>query len=293
MSTEGKSFIKVFAAGCLWGTVGLFVKKMEALGSSPSYTSFLRLLLGTLLMVILTLVIAGPKAFQVGKRTFITCILMGIVSTGLFNIVYSRSITLNGMAIASVLMYTSPVFVGIASVLLFQEHLTKHKWFALLINVIGCALTATGGHFGGSSLVLTGILFGIGAGFTYAMSAVFGRIAMQEKASSFAVTTYSLLFGCLFLTIFTRPWTTVDSPLNPHLLLVGSLYALIPTALTYSLYYSSLGTIRQTSKVQVVASIEPVVAILLGVLVFGERIGIGNIAGIALVLFSIFLFSRE
>ena len=200
---------------------------------------------------------------------------------------------MNGMAIGSVLLYTAPVFAGVTSVLLFHERLTKLKWLALLVNVAGCALTATGGHFGGSNLVLSGILFGIGAGFTYAMSAIFGRLATQEKASSFAVTTYGLLFGALFLALTSHPWTTVENPLNPHILLVGLLYALIPTALAYLLYFGSLATIRQTSKVQVVASIEPVVATLLGVFVFQESIGLGNIIGIVLVLFSILLFSKE
>lgn len=46
MKSEFKSFIKIFITGCLWGTIGLFVKLMEAQGSSSSYTSFLRLFFG-------------------------------------------------------------------------------------------------------------------------------------------------------------------------------------------------------------------------------------------------------
>ena len=82
MDSELKSFIKIFITGCLWGTIGLFVKLMEAQGSSSSYTSFLRLFFGFCLLVLLTLFFEGPKAFLIGRRTLLSCILLGIVSHG-------------------------------------------------------------------------------------------------------------------------------------------------------------------------------------------------------------------
>lgn len=69
MDSEYKSFIKIFITGCLWGTIGLFVKLMEAQGSSSPYTSFLRLLFGFILLALMTLIIDGPKAFCIGRRT--------------------------------------------------------------------------------------------------------------------------------------------------------------------------------------------------------------------------------
>lgn len=291
MQRGSGSFVKVFAAGCLWGTIGLFVKLMEANGSSASYTSFIRMSFGALLLIVLTVLFDGAKAFRIGKRTLVSCILLGIVCQGLYNVLYSLSISRNGMAVASVLLYTAPVFTGILSVLLFREKLSAGKWAALLINVLGCVLTATGGDLSGTTIVLSGVLIGVGAGVTYAMIAIFGRIAMQERSSPFAVATYNLLFGCLFLAVVSHPWTTVAAPLEPKLLLIGSLYALIPTTAAYLLYFSGLSQITQTSKVPVVASVELIVATLIGVLVFREPIAVGNVLGIALVLLSILLFS--
>ena len=174
MNSEIKSFIKIFITGCLWGTIGLFVKRMEMLGSSSPYTSFLRLFFGFLLLALLTLIFDGPKAFRVGRNTLISCILLGIVCQGTFNMLYSMSISMNGMSVGSVLLYTAPIFTSIASVLLFKEKLNVLKWIALLINVIGCALTATGGELSAASFAPLGFHIGIGSGFTYDMTAVFG-----------------------------------------------------------------------------------------------------------------------
>ena len=52
MNSESKSFISIFISGCLWGTIGLYVKLMESAGSSAPYTSFIRLLFGLFLLAL-------------------------------------------------------------------------------------------------------------------------------------------------------------------------------------------------------------------------------------------------
>ena len=293
MASEHKGYIQIFITGCLWGTIGLFVTLMEMQGSSSSYTSFLRLLCGFVFLAVMTLVFDGPGAFLIGKRTLLSCVLLGVVCQGTFNILYSMSISMNGMSVGSVLLYTAPVFTSVVSMLLFKEKLDLLKWAALLINVLGCALTATGGDFSAASLAPLGLLAGVGAGFTYAMTAVFGKIAMQEKASPLAVAAYNLFFGFLFVAVIRRPWITVEDPFKRQILLYGLLLGLIATALAYGIYFSGLSKITRTSKVPVVASVELVVATIIGVLAFSERMTIVKVLGILLVLFSIFLFSRE
>ncbi len=293
MDSELKSFIKIFITGCLWGTIGLFVKLMEEQGSSSSYTSFLRLLFGATVLAVMTLAFDGAKAFRIGRKTLVSCILLGIVCQGIFNILYSTSISMNGMSVGSVLLYTAPIFTSITAMLLFKERLDLLKWLALVANVAGCSLTATGGDFSAASLAPLGLLVGVGAGFTYAMTAVIGRIAMEEEASPFAIATYNLFFGCLFIALVRRPWMTVEAPFGARLLLYGFLFGLIATALAYGIYFSGLSKITETSKVPVVASIELVVATVIGVFAFSESMTGIKVVGIILVLVSILLFSRK
>lgn len=291
MKTDFKNYAFIFISGSLWGTIGLFVKLMDSFGSTSSYTSFLRLFIGFFLLVIITLVKDGAAGFRVSKRTLISCLLLGVVCQGIYNIFYSISVNRNGMAMASVLLYTSPVFTSITAMLVFRERLSKRKWIALFINIIGCILTATGGNLSGAAIALGGFIIGLGAGFTYAMSAIFGRLATDDQASPFAIATYNFLFGSAFVALTTHPWTTVSHPLDYRLLIVGTLFALIPTALGYIFYFKGLSGITQSSKVPVVASVELVVATILGVLLFSEPIGAFNIIGIICVLCSILLFS--
>ena len=121
------------------------------------------------------------------------------------------------------------------------------------------------------------------------MTAIFGRFA-AEQTSPFVVSFYSYFTAALFLLFWTRPWSK-DMELGSGILLWGSMFALIPTSLAYILYYQGLQRIVESSRVPVIASVETVVAALIGIVIYRERLGIFSIFGVLLVLVSIFIMN--
>lgn len=122
MEKQYRNYVLVFVAGALWGTVGVFVKFMQSYGSTSNYTSFLRVLFGGIILVVLTLIKEGPKAFKLSKNTMISCVLLGVFTQGIFNLSYNSAINTAGMALASVLLYTAPVFTSIVSKLFLRKN---------------------------------------------------------------------------------------------------------------------------------------------------------------------------
>lgn len=290
MNSDFKNYLYVFIAGALWGTVSIFVKSMQMAGSNNFYTSFLRVFIGFLLLSVLALYKEGFKAFKVNRQTLLSCILLGVFTQGFFNLAYSTSINYIGASLGAVLLYTAPLFTTIFSRILFKEKITFFKSLALLVNIFGCALTITGGHFTSITFNTKGVLIGIAAGFFYSLAAIFGRFTAGQ-ASSLVVTTYNFLFASIFLGLSLRPWHSVSAPLNSKLLFLGIGYAIIPTALAYLIYFTGVQRIKETSKIPIAASIETVSATLVGIFIFHESLGLGNIAGIALVLSSIVIMN--
>ena len=278
----------VFAAGVLWGTIGLFVKELASLGASGSLISFMRMFFALVVMTAAALVKHGKNIILRDKKALLFCALLGIISNGLFNIFYTASIRLNGMGTASVLLYTAPVFTAIASRIIFHEKFSPLKVFALGLNIAGCILTVTGGDFSGASVNVLGVLAGLGSGFGYGMAAVFGRLA-GERTDALLVSVYGFLFATVFLFVFMRP----DFTGGMNVAGLGFLYGLIPTAFAYLVYYIGLNKINDTSRVPVIASIEPVTAIMLGTVIYGERIGAVNFIGVAVVLISIIIMIKS
>ena len=271
----------------LWGGIGLFVNELTASGAPQDIICTIRMISAFVIMSGFALAKHGKKAVLTDKKALFFCALLGIISNGLFNIFYTSSIQINGMGIACVLMYTAPVFTAISSRIIFHEKFSALKIFALMLNIAGCILTVTGGNLSLSALNLTGLLMGLGSGFGYGMAAVFGRLA-GSRTDAVITSMYSYFFASIFLCVFLRP-DFVPVIGNTKILGWGFLYGLIPTSLAYILYYTGIKNIPDTSRVPVIASIEPVTAVLLGMVLYGEKLSFGNLAGVIVVLVSIAL----
>jgi DME family drug/metabolite transporter len=279
----------VFIAGALWGTIGPLMTVMSDAGASAAEISLVRVVFAFLIMVPITLVRSGSGALRISGRALVACALLGIVCHGIYNVFYAYAVTACGVATAAVLLNVAPIFGLLFAVLLFKEAPTGLKILAMIGDALGCMLVVNGGDFssfGGSGF---GVLCGIGAGLTYALTAVFGRIA-GNRTDAFVMSTYSYLFASLFMIVWEQPWSASMS-INGTVLIAGFALALVPTAIAYVIYYEGVTRIRENSKVPVVASIETVVAAAFGILLYHESIGPAGIGGIVLVLASIALMS--
>lgn len=283
--------ILIFIGGALWGMIGPCIQIMEQLGSDSILTSFLRVAFAFVIMLVLTVACYGYSSLKINKKALLACALLGLICHGIYNIFYSLAVNLAGITISAVLLNIAPLFTALFSWMLFHEHITSRKIFALIINVFGCVLAATGGNFSVASFSLIGIVCGIIAGLCYGLTAIFGKIA-GDQSNAFVMSTYSYLSAAIFLFFFARPWQT-SAMTNLPLLGVGFFYALVPTAIAYLLYYQGVQNMQETSRVPVLASIEMVMAGIFGVMLFHEQLHGMNLLGMVLVLLSIVLMSGK
>ena len=286
-STQTRGYLLVLAAGSLWGTIGFFSTLLAESGMSAQLVALARVLFAALLLAPMLLLRGrGLSAFRISKRGLFSCILVGLFSQAFFNICYMNTIELCGMATGAVFLYTSPVYVALLSRLLYREALTPNKLIAILLNIAGCILTVTGGDLTEIHISGFGLVMGLLAGFTYALLPILSRIG-ADKEDPLTAAFYGLLFGALFLFLLVRPFRGQALPTAPATIALVIGLALFSTAAAYCFYYAGISRITETSRIPVLASVETVVAALIGLAAFGQTIGIGKLAGIALVLCSI------
>lgn len=105
---------------------------------------------------------------------------------------------------------------------------------------------------------------------------------------------YSFLSGSAVLAVMVRPWETIGdiSGLLP-VFAASAAYGAIPTVGAYMLYMRGLSKKPATSKVPVIASVETVVAALIGILVFTEDVTLYKLIGILCVMISIFIMNMQ
>ena len=287
---DSEGALYVLAGGALWGTIGVFVLVMDRMGSTAELTGFLRMAFAFVILLIGTVWQFGWQSFRVDRRTLLACALLGLICQGIYNVFYNKAIVEIGITLSAVLLNLAPLCTMISSRILFGEVIRMRKVAAMALCMAGCALTVTGGELSLSGVSLFGLLMAAGSGVTYGMTSVFGEMA-GNRANVWVISTYSYLFAAVFLAVFTDPFSGGLPSLS--ISVVGFLYALIPTAWAYLLYYKGVQKITENSRVPVIASVETVVAALLGIFLFGEALGAVHILGIAMVMGSIGLMNGK
>ncbi|AMB99949.1 hypothetical protein AWM75_08185 [Aerococcus urinaehominis] len=285
-----QGYLWIMLAGISWGTGGFFVTKLAQAGVSSSFTAFSGHFLAIWPLALVLLARGGWSALKISKRGLIFAILMGIVGKGLFLVSYNRTIQLAGVSTASILLYTSPLFTSLLSVLIFKSRLTKQQILALALNLVAAFLVVTGGQVNQLNISALALVLGITAAGLYALNTILGKFATQGD-DPLVMTFYMLVFSCLTIANFADPVNQVrllDSWPLWGLVIVNSIIA---SVVANTAYLRGLSLPVDPARVSIVASIELVVANLIGVLVFKEAFNLTKGVGICLLVGSILLMN--
>jgi len=276
-----KNYFYIISAAALWGTMCIFVKGLSALGLTTVQIALLRAVVSAFFITSLIL-FTDRRLFRIKLRDIWMFFGTGILSYFLFNNCYFTAINIVGAAVSSVLLYTSPIFVTIMSCILFGEKMTSKKLVCLLLAVVGCALVSglASGNLG--SISPTGILIGLASGFTYALYSIFSTYALR-KYQPLTVTFYTFLFGASAALIVGDPVNTIEIVSTASGIIWALALGIISGALPYFLYTVGLSRVNP-SYAAVIATVEPVVASLIGIFLFRESADLFTILGIVLII---------
>lgn len=280
----------VLAAGILWGCIGIFVRRYNEIGLSSMQTVVIRMALSAVLFTLFVL-FYKPKLFKIRLKDLWCFLGSGIISVGFFTYCYFTSIELSSLSVAAVLLYTAPAFVMLFSLIFFREKLTVPKVISLVLAVLGCAMT-TGVIGGALNVTLAGFLFGLGSGICYALYSIFSRFALNRGYEPFTVTLYTFLLAAIASLLVTdvRPvWTAVTADVSS--ILYAILFAVVSCVLPYVFYTLGLKYIA-SSTASIIATVEPVVATIIGAVIFSEPLAVPfGYLGVALVFLSVVLIN--
>ena len=291
MKQKSSAILLVLAAGAMWGCMGLLVRPLNEIGLVTMDICFLRGLV-TFMVMLVGLFFFDRTALKIKVKDIWCFVGTGALSVSFFNFCYFKTITLTSLSVAAVLLYTAPAFVMVMSFFLFKESMTRIKVLALLVAFAGCVLVAGMGT-GGGKLTGMGVLTGLGAGFGYALYSIFSRYALQRGYSSMTITFYTFLFATL-CTVFLVDVSSIINivEIHPRIGIYGAFMILFVTLFPYLCYTKGLSGM-ENGTASVIASIEPVVATVLGILIYKEEMTVINVLGMMFVLVSIMMLNSN
>jgi len=280
----------VAAAAVLWGVLVVFVRKLNAAGFEAMDIVGIRVY-GSAFFLCLGIGILQRKWLKVKVNDCWCFVGTGVFSIVFFSYCYFRNVEVSSVALSSILMYTSPIWVTLLSVIFFKEKLTRIKMLSLFLALTGCVLVS-GITAGIGSVSLQGILLGLGSGIGYGLYTIFGRFALDKGYHPMTISTYTFLFAC----IGVLPFIDISSILkrlnaDSTLWLWAICISLFTTCLSFSLYTFGLQHM-EPARAAVLATLEPIVSTIVGVFYYDEPLTVVMVLGIILVLVSSILISK-
>ncbi|MFA4641296.1 carboxylate/amino acid/amine transporter [Pyrococcus kukulkanii] len=265
-----KGYILVFLAATMWGTLGIFAKFLYEYNLSTYTIVFYRVLFAVIFLFIYLRARGIKPLIPKSKLKFY--IAYGFFSIFLFYALYFYTVKISSVSFAVLMLYTAPAYSVILGKLIFKEEITPTKLLAVALVIIGVLMLNSSSVKFSTLAIVTGLA----SGLTYSLYGVFSKIAVREEPPE------KVLFNVLLIgMIFLLPLTDFRVPIRavPYLIAL----AFFPTFLGYILYNTALKTV-EISKASVIATIEPVVAMTLAFIIFGEHLTSLQIMGAGLII---------
>jgi DME family drug/metabolite transporter len=277
--------LMVIGAAVLWGSLGLFGRLAFDHGASPLQVGSVRAALAFL--GVLPLALLRPRSLRVRPRHLPLLLGYGAIGVGFFYYIYLVAVDRLPLAVAAALLYTAPAFVVALAWALRWEPVRPRRLVPLAMVLAG-AFLVTGAFRSLDTIDSAGIAAGLASGLAYALYTVLGkRIRAHYDVLPTILFAYGI--GALVLALVEPPWPVfIEHPdAIPVLLLMG----LGPTLLAALLFYAGIHWI-DASTASMLATIEPVVAALIGLAWLGETLPGSTVAGTALILGAAILLRR-
>lgn len=279
----------IILAGVFWGSMGIFVRRLSTFGFSSIQIVCIRVVLAALVFCLILLV-REPSGFRIALYDLPIFLGLGFGSILFFTVCYFTAITMMSLSTAAILLYTSPIWIMLMSILFFREKLTARKILALLLAFCGCVLVS---GISGGGLTAAGLLIGLGSGIGYGLYSILGTIALR-RYSPFTVTTWTFLFAAVGALLISRPGEIAmkisAAPSVAGMLFFCLMTALVTAVIPFMAYTLGLRRV-EASKAGILATVEPMVATMFGICVFSEPLTLLSGLGVLLILAAVVILN--
>lgn len=280
-------FLGLMAAVC-YGFIPLFTKELQApaVGLPLSSSTILFYRFGIASLILAAIMCVRRESFRITYAEFVRLVQLAFLSNGAALFLISGYRYCSSSGVATTLHFTYPILTALIMMIFFRERSRLSTWIAIGLSIAGVALLS--GVGGGAQWL--GIVLEIISALCFALYLIRVNRSRVSQMPVVKLTFYVMAFGALIFAAFIA-YERADFDISAH-------YALIPSASGWlnlcllsviCTVVTNLALVYATQNVgPTVASIlgvlEPLTALVLGILFLGEELTPSMAAGIGLIL---------
>lgn len=283
MKTDKRAKWMLGLSMIIFGTLGPFTRNIAV---TSGELALYRALLATLLIVIFFFVTGQKVDFKAMKRELILLFFSGM-AIGINWILLFEAYRYTTISTATLSYYFAPVLVTIVCPFLFRERLTKKQVLCFVMSTVGLALIiGFEGDMGGKNHLL-GISLGLGAAIFYA------SVILMNKYIKNVEGIQRTFFQFIAAIIVLIPYVLCTGGIHPEVLdgkgwICLFVVGLVHTGITYCMYFTSLKELKG-QEVAILSYLDPLVAVIVSVVILGEKMNFMQLIGGIFILGFTFL----
>ncbi|UCJ16698.1 DMT family transporter [Pseudomonas sp. MM211] len=296
LSPDLPTYLKLALVAIIWG--GTFVAgRYMSSDLSPVLLASLRFILAALVLVaFLALSKRGFVPMSLGQAVQVT--LLGLVGIYAYNLFFFSGLSYIDASRASLIVASNPALMAICGYLFFRERISTVQMAGIALCLLGAGvvifarapqgLASVQGHWLGDALIFGCVL-------SWVVYSVFCRSVVQAIGALHTVC-YSVIAGAVMLSATALFMGEMNSAALRSLSVTDALclayLGVLGSAAAYVMYYDAIQRIGATRAGTFIA-LNPLTAVLAGVLLLDERLSMAMALGGALVILGILLCNRR
>lgn len=280
-----KGITATCASAILFGITPLITTCIYSFGINTMTTVFYRSLFALMLSGFVCLFRHTPLRISISQLK--DCAIAAVLGSGLTTILLFQSYAYIDTGSATGLHFMYPLFVVVASCILFKESLGKRKLVALCLACIAMLMFLESGNHG-----LIGYVLAIASAITYAFYIEYCDKRRLTHMDSFQLSFYLALFTALQTLVIHlfQPQLQFSLPLPAYLLIL--LLALCSAILAVILLQIGIRLLGG-SNASFYCLLEPITSLIIGILFLQESFRINKLIAAALIITALLLIYKQ
>ncbi|MFH1426917.1 MAG: DMT family transporter [Patescibacteria group bacterium] len=291
-----KAHLAILISVVIWAST-FAATKIVLVEIAPITLAFLRFLIASVILVIAVWLTKQSKqlknAFKQDTPFFL---LLGLTGIALMFILENFAIKFTSTSEAAIIMNSDPILIAILAYFFISEKFNKYKVLGILLGFVG-VLIVIFNKTDFASLIKTQSFLGNMLALTSSFAWAIYTIMIKKRVDKYGptiVTTIASIFGAIFLLIAMFLFEGLPNfgsyTMNSWLLVLY--LGVIVSGLSFFLWNYALKHF-EASKVGMYWFLVPVIAVIIGILLFKEELTTQMIIGTLLIFTGIYLTEKK
>ncbi len=280
--TRYKGILYTVLSAFLFGFSPIIAKFCYAEGTNSITIVFLRGFLS--LPFLYTLARFSKTPMRISKQELLHILPVGIIGAAMTSICLYSAFLFIGVGLGTTLHYCYPLLIFLIYFLLYRQKPGALKWCALVVGLLGIAITLRPGAQGS----FWGIGLSLLSGLSYCVYLIVIDRTSLKDMNCFKLTFYICLVSSLSSFTFGAVTGQLQFPKSAAGWGASLLLALLISVGGLTLLQLGIAS-TSPSTVSLLYTVEPITSVLMGAILLGETLDTRSLFGILLILLGVVL----